>query len=140
MTVWLWIIAAIALAWPLLLASYVVSTLDQEIERSRSLAESEHTAKFRERSLLDEIVKLQRFVEQQDALIAGLWEKAFGLDYPDKYGSPVLPSHLGVKPDWHVHTGQLLGPPEYLVRYNAYPWKNHAESLYFSNEKAEYPD
>jgi hypothetical protein len=131
MTTWLWIIGITAVVWPVIVALFLDGVFTKHINLTAERSENSHLAGLRAKGLRAEISKLQTIIEQQDALIAALWQKTFGFYSEGAYDSPKLPEYLGVKPQWSAHNSDWAGPVHYLVRYEPYPWGTHAEHLYF---------
>jgi hypothetical protein len=133
MTTWLWIIGVTAIVWPLIVAHSLENHHFKNIEQD--FINHDRTSHVWLNGNLEtiraHISETQKVIEQQDALIAALWQKTFGF-YDDKSDSESeLPEYLGVKPEWHPFQREWAGPVVYLVRYERYPWGTHAENLYF---------
>ena len=130
MTIWLWIIGIIAVVWPVIVALYLDSHFTKHLNLLAERSENGHFADLRANEARQEIEKLQKILEKQDALIAALWQKAFGFESNGAYSGSVIPEYLGVKPEWQPFEREWAGPVVYLTRHEPYPWGAHAEPLY----------
>ena len=130
MTTWVWIIGIIAVAWPVVVAFYLNGAFTNHLNLIAERSEKDHLSDFRAKGTQEEIIKLQELLEKQDALIAALWENAFGLHGDGYQSKSTLPRHLGIKPEWYPFEREWGGPVVYLNRNSAYPWGTYAKSLY----------
>ena len=131
MTAWLWGIGTVAIFWPIIVALYLDHVFTKWLNLIESRSENASTAHQRAEAMRAEIVRIQTLVEQQDALLAALWEKTLGLCWRDDVGEYTLPEHLGIKPEWEGFHREWCGKPVYLTRFSDYPWRKSAPHLYF---------
>lgn len=129
-TTWLWIIGLAALAWPVIVACYFERESNKVIQINFKRYGQLHECL--EKQTAAKISDLQKLIEQQDALIAALWQKSFGFrGGEERHDSAELSEYLGLKPQWSAHRGEWAGPVDYLVRHEPYPWGTQAEELHF---------
>lgn len=122
-----WIMVIAALVWPVIVALYFERRMDNRIQinftRYASMHERMDTA------AKGDISKLQTMIEQQDALIALLWYKEFGLGHTERYGRAELAEFFHSRPSWYVNAMEYPGAFDTLCRYEDFPWSKPAEWL-----------
>ena len=131
MTTWLWIVGVAALVWPIVVALRLDAIFTKHINLVAERSENGHLAGLRAQGLREEILKLQTMVEQQDALIALLWHKAFGQVEPEsaRSGTADLVPYFGQRPGWYANAMEYPGAFDTLSRYDDFPWSKPAECL-----------
>lgn len=129
MTTWLWIIGIAAFAWPVMVAVYLEARLSKSVATIAVRSENSHSADLQAKALGEKISNLQAMIEHQDALIALLWYKVFGLGHAERIGKADLAEFFHQSPGWYVNAMELPGAYDTLCRYENYPWGKNAEWL-----------
>jgi hypothetical protein len=138
MWLWLWLIGATAVLWPIVVAHFYESAILKRIDglsvRKRDKASIENL----KREIQNEIRNIQKIIEHHDALIAALWEKNFEFvcqkhGYHNLKDTDLRPSefceYLGVKPNWDIFDPLWVMGYNYISRQEAYPWGTYGKRL-----------
>lgn len=125
MTTWLWIIGIAV--WPVIVAFYLERRIDDRIQINFTRYGTMHERM--DKAAENEISNLQAIVEQQDAHIALLWYKAFGLGHSEDYGRAELMEFFHSRPGWYLNAMESPGFYDTLCRYEDFPWGKDAEWL-----------
>ena len=118
--------AIIGLAALLLLTYLCMEFGFRHEHKARSLIYQAHQKKFK--SVNDRLQQFEQLVEQQDKLIAALWDSAYGYrpkdsDYLIHSWSKHPNDAYGTKPEWTVEVRED-GPSDRLERNTRYPWSD----------------
>jgi hypothetical protein len=129
----MYLILAIAVIWPILLCEFYEKVQVKHNDRKHSVIANLSDANFS--SIREQIANIHEFIEQQDALIAALWEKVYGHEfsqggYVDEHFVSTTCDSLkkawNVRPAWTVQSDYVCYEFNYLQRRERYPWGHNA--------------